>query len=154
MQTPRQRWSAYQLLKPQPLDLVAANGRGVVPRLRLPETEALIKLAAEDDQVTRIFVNPAIKKQQCLDAGSDRYWLRKVRPWFGHRAHMHVRLRCPPGSRECVDQPIPPLGDGCGAELESWFLPAKPGTVAPVKKTLPPLPAAGQALLDRHLITP
>ncbi|RLR17323.1 penicillin-insensitive murein endopeptidase, partial [Sodalis-like symbiont of Bactericera trigonica] len=71
LQTPRQRWSAYQLLKPQPLDLVAANGRGVVPRLWRPETAALIKLAAQDDQVTRIFVNPAIKKQLCLDAGSD-----------------------------------------------------------------------------------
>lgn len=30
LQTPRQRWSANQLLKPQPLDLLAANGRGVV----------------------------------------------------------------------------------------------------------------------------
>lgn len=59
---------------------------------------------------------------------------------------MHVRLRCPPGSRECVDQPVPPQGDGCGAELESWFLPAKPGTGAPVKKA--PLPAACQAQLD------
>lgn len=152
LQTPRQRWSASQLLKPQPLDLVSANGRGVVPRLWQPQTAALIKLAAEDDQVTRIFVNPAIKKQLCLDAGSDRDWLRKVRPWFGHRAHMHVRLRCPPGSRDCVDQPAPPPGDGCGAELESWFLPAKPGTGAPVKKTPPP--AACQALLDQHRVLP
>lgn len=102
LQMPRQRWSASQLLKPQTLDLVSANGRGVVPRLWQPQTAALIKLAEEDDQVTRIFVNPAIKKQLCLDAGSDRDWLRKVRPWFGHRGHMHVRLRCPPGSCDCV----------------------------------------------------
>lgn len=62
LQTPRQRWTASQLLKTQPLDLVSANGRGVVPRLWRPQTAALIKLAAEDNQVTRIFVNPAIKK--------------------------------------------------------------------------------------------
>jgi penicillin-insensitive murein endopeptidase len=34
---------------------------------------------------------------------------------------MHVRLACPPGSSECVAQEPPPEGDGCGAELQSWF---------------------------------
>ncbi len=66
----------------------------------------MIKLAAQDNDVTRIFVNPAIKQQLCLDAGTDRDWLRKVRPWFQHRAHMHVRLRCPADSLECEDQPL------------------------------------------------
>jgi penicillin-insensitive murein endopeptidase len=80
----------------------------VVPSLWSPQISQLIKLAAEDSDVTRIFVNPAIKQQLCLDAGSDREWLRKVRPWFQHRAHMHVRLRCPAGSLECEDQAPPP----------------------------------------------
>ncbi|EBQ2847258.1 penicillin-insensitive murein endopeptidase, partial [Salmonella enterica] len=102
--------------------------------------------------VTRIFVNPAIKQQLCLDAGSDRDWLRKVRPWFQHRAHMHVRLRCPADSLECEDQPLPPPGDGCGAELQSWFEPPKPGTTKPEKKTPPPLPPSCQALLDEHVL--
>jgi penicillin-insensitive murein endopeptidase len=47
----------------------------VVPSLWSPQISHLIKLAAED--VTRIFVNPAIKQQLCLDAGNDRAWLRK-----------------------------------------------------------------------------
>lgn len=151
LQLPKSRWSAQQLLKPQPLDLVTADDKRVVARHWQPEIDSLIKLAAKDDDVTRIFVNPAIKKQLCADAGSDRDWLRKVRPWFAHRAHMHVRLRCPANSVGCVDQPAPPPGDGCGAELESWFLPKKPGS-APVKREPPPLPQACQTLLDKHLL--
>ncbi|MDU6390385.1 MULTISPECIES: penicillin-insensitive murein endopeptidase [unclassified Pantoea] len=152
LQLPKTRWSVQQLLKPQPLDLVTADDKSVVARHWRPEIDSLIKLAAKDNDVTRIFVNPAIKKQLCADAGADRDWLRKVRPWFAHRAHMHVRLRCPANSIGCEDQPAPPPGDGCGAELESWFLPKKPGSGAPVKREPPPLPQACQALLDKHLL--
>ena len=152
LQLPKTRWSAQQLLKPQPLDLVAPDDKQVIARHWQPQIDSLIKLAAKDSDVTRIFVNPAIKKQLCADAGSDREWLHKVRPWFAHRAHMHVRLRCPAGSLECEDQAPPPPGDGCGAELESWFLPKKPGSTPPVKKAPPPLPPSCQALLDNHRI--
>ena len=152
LQLPKKRWTPQMLLKPQPLDLVSADGKRVVARHWQPEIDSLIKLAAKDEQVTRIFVNPAIKKQLCLDAGSDRDWLRKVRPWFGHRAHMHVRLRCPPGSLECEDQAPPPPGDGCDAELESWFAPKQPGGGSPAKRQPPPLPPSCQALLDKHLL--
>ncbi|MEX9254137.1 penicillin-insensitive murein endopeptidase [Pseudenterobacter timonensis] len=152
LQLPKARWSAAQLLKPQALDLVAADGKNVVPSLWSKDIFSLIKLAANDNDVTRIFVNPAIKKQLCLDAGSDRDWLRKVRPWFQHRAHMHVRLRCPADSLECIDQPPPPPGDGCGYELQSWFEPASPGTTKPEKKRPPVLPPSCQALLDEHLL--
>ncbi|WP_210453784.1 penicillin-insensitive murein endopeptidase [Pantoea ananatis] len=151
LQLPKTRWSAQQLLKPQPLDFVTADDKNVVARHWQPEIDSLIKLAAKDEDVTRIFVNPAIKKQLCADAGTDRAWLRKVRPWFAHRAHMHVRLRCPQGSPDCEEQAPPPAGDGCGAELQSWFLPRQPGS-APVKREPPPLPAACQALLDKHLL--
>ncbi|HFP9387276.1 TPA: penicillin-insensitive murein endopeptidase [Raoultella planticola] len=152
LQLPQTRWSSAQLLKPQALDLVARDGKRVVPSLWSPQISHLIKLVAEDNDVTRIFVNPAIKQQLCLDAGNDRGWLRKVRPWFQHRAHMHVRLRCPAGSLECEEQAPPPPGDGCGAELQSWFEPPKPGTTSPVKKTPPPLPPSCQALLDEHVL--
>ncbi|EXU74749.1 penicillin-insensitive murein endopeptidase [Erwinia mallotivora] len=152
LQLPKNRWTPAMLLQPQPLDLVSADGKNVVSAHWQPQIDSLIKLAAKDDDVTRIFVNPAIKKQLCADAGVDRDWLRKVRPWFGHRAHMHVRLRCPPDSLECQDQPLPPPGDGCGAELQSWFAPAKPGSGEPVKRQPPPLPPSCQALLDKHLL--
>lgn len=149
LQLPRQRWSAQQLLKPQPIDLVSGDGKQVVDRQWQPQIESLIKMAAQDSEVTRIFVNPAIKQRLCQDAGVDRAWLHKVRPWFGHRAHMHVRLRCPAGSLECLDQDAPPVGDGCGAELASWFKPHQPNA-NPVKKEPPPLPPTCQALLDNH----
>ncbi len=152
LQLPQTRWSETQLLTPQALDLVAANGKYVVPSLWSPGVGTLIKMAAQDRDVARIFVNPAIKEKLCETAGTDRAWLNKVRPWFAHRAHMHVRLYCPPDSKECIDQAPPPAGDGCGAELQSWFEPAKPGSNAPVKKTPPPLPASCQALLDKHLL--
>ena len=149
LQLPRQRWSAQQLLKPQPIDLVSGDGKQVVDRQWQPQIESLIKMAAQDSEVTRIFVNPAIKQRLCQDAGVDRAWLHKVRPWFGHRAHMHVRLRCPADSLKCLDQDAPPLGDGCGAELASWFKPHQPNA-NPVKKEPPPLPPTCQALLDNH----
>ena len=152
LQLPKTRWTQSQLLRPQALDLVSQDGKRVVPSLWKPEVFSLVRLAAKDNEVTRIFVNPAIKQQLCLDAGTDRDWLRKVRPWFQHRAHMHVRLRCPADSLECEDQPLPPPGDGCGAELQSWFEPPKPGTTKPEKKTPPPLPPSCQALLDEHVL--
>ncbi|PKH24458.1 penicillin-insensitive murein endopeptidase [Enterobacterales bacterium CwR94] len=152
LQLPKTRWTAQRLLKPQPLDLVTADGKGVRQQHWQPEIPALIKLAAKDNDVTRIFVNPAIKQQLCRDAGADRDWLRKVRPWFQHRAHMHVRLRCPVGSNECIEQAPIPAGDGCGYELQSWFEPKKPGSGTPVKPEPPPLPASCQALLDKHLL--
>lgn len=152
LQLPKARWTAQQLLKPQPLDLVSADDKQVIARHWQPQIDSLIKLAAKDEEVARIFVNPAIKRQLCADAGNDRAWLNKVRPWFAHRAHMHVRLRCPAGSLECEDQAAQPPGDGCGAELDSWFLPKKPGSTPPVKKAPPPLPPSCQALLDKHLL--
>ncbi|WP_058912726.1 penicillin-insensitive murein endopeptidase [Entomohabitans teleogrylli] len=152
LQLPQTRWTPAQLLKPQALDLVSRDGKRVVDSLWQPKIGSLIKLAAKDNDVTRIFVNPAIKLRLCEEAGADRDWLRKVRPWFAHRAHMHVRLRCPAGSLECEDQPLPPPGDGCGAELQSWFAPPVPGSTPPKKKTPPPLPASCQALLDEHVL--
>ncbi|MEL7471220.1 MAG: penicillin-insensitive murein endopeptidase [Pseudomonadota bacterium] len=86
----------------------------------------VIRTAAEDPAVARIFVNAAIKRAMCQEerAGnglSDAPWLRKVRPWHGHNAHFHVRLACPRGSPGCRDQAPPPSGTGCGAELSKWF---------------------------------
>jgi penicillin-insensitive murein endopeptidase len=62
-----------------------------------PDHVAVIKAAAEDPQVQRIFVNAAIKRALCHDATGDRSWLNKVRPYWGHDYHFHVRLFCPRG---------------------------------------------------------
>ena len=81
----------------------------------------LIKLAASYPAVDRIFVHPAIKQVLCDQAGRDRAWLAKVRPWWGHYYHFHVRIACPPGSGACRGQSPVPRSDGCGTELDDWF---------------------------------
>ncbi|OOF65815.1 penicillin-insensitive murein endopeptidase [Rodentibacter sp. Ppn85] len=109
---------------------------------------ALIKLAAQDHGVARIFVNPAIKLKLCQTAGNDRGWLRKIRPWFGHDSHFHVRLKCPADAAYCEDQSPVPTGDGCGGELYSWFEPVKPNTGSSKPKVIPPEPFLCQQLLN------
>ncbi|MGR3571766.1 penicillin-insensitive murein endopeptidase [Brevirhabdus sp.] len=84
-----------------------------------PEQHALLKAAASDPRVARIFLFPGAKVQMCKDETGDRSYLRKIRPWWGHHYHFHVRLSCPPGARGCIDQAPPPPGDGC-AEAQKW----------------------------------
>ena len=69
----------------------------------------------------RIFVNGAIKKALCREAGKDRGFLHKVRPWWGHNYHFHVRMGCPAGSPDCKGQDPANDGDGCGKELDWWL---------------------------------
>lgn len=150
LQLPQKRWSAKQLQSPKAIDLVDKSGKNVVANLWRPEIGELIKLAAEDKKVTRIFVHPAIKQQLCIDAQGDRTWLRKVRPWFGHRAHMHVRIACPKESKECLEQLPPPAGDGCGEELAGWLAETKLPNAKPNNQPPPKPPATCQALLDNN----
>jgi penicillin-insensitive murein endopeptidase len=80
----------------------------------------ILKKAAQDPRVARIFVFPGAKVQMCNDErGFSRGWLRKIRPWWGHHYHFHVRLACPDGAVGCVNQAPPPAGDGC-KEAEKW----------------------------------
>ncbi|WP_375173762.1 penicillin-insensitive murein endopeptidase [Pseudooceanicola sp.] len=84
-----------------------------------PQHHQVLKAAASDPRVARIFVFPGAKVQMCKDEKGDRSWLRKIRPWYGHHYHFHVRLSCPKGMRGCVDQAAPPPGDGC-KDAEDW----------------------------------
>ncbi len=84
-----------------------------------PQHEALVKAAASDPRVARIFIFAGAKVEMCRNATGDRSWLQKVRPWYGHNYHFHVRLNCPAGSTVCAPQDPPPPGDGC-AEAVSW----------------------------------
>jgi penicillin-insensitive murein endopeptidase len=79
----------------------------------------ILKAAASDPRVARIFVFPGAKVRMCNDETGDRAWLRKIRPWWGHHYHFHVRLSCPRGATGCVNQNPPPPGDGC-AEAQDW----------------------------------
>jgi penicillin-insensitive murein endopeptidase len=82
----------------------------------------LLELAAKDARVARIFVNAVIKRELCEKTTGDRRWLAKLRPWYGHHEHFHVRLACPADSPECQAQPAIAAGDGCG-ELDWWLSP-------------------------------
>ena len=80
---------------------------------------AVIRAAAMEPQVQRIFVNAAIKRAMCRVAEGES-WMRKVRPMWGHNYHFHIRLFCPEGS-SCKDQDPTPSGDGCDQSLAWWF---------------------------------
>lgn len=109
----REKLSSYVVVRPDRLG---------VNEYWHPVHHELLKLAARDPAVARIFVNAAIKKALCeAEPLGERDWLRKIRPWRGHDAHFHVRLNCPHGALDCVEQDAPPPGDGCGAELAWWF---------------------------------
>lgn len=117
--------------------------------------EALLKRAAKDPRVARIFVFPGAKVAMCKNAGADRDWLRKIRPWWGHHYHFHVRLKCPSGSQGCANQTPPPAGDGC-ADADRWVRdilnPPPPDPNAPPPKprrelTMSDLPAQCSAVL-------
>lgn len=101
--------------------MVAAGGGAVDPHAWSPAHVRLLRLAAGAPEVDRIFVNAAIKKAACAAAGSDRRWLAKLRPWWGHTHHFHVRLKCPDGEPACVNQEPVPAEDGCGASLDWWL---------------------------------
>lgn len=137
----RERWEAPSMVVP------------VFQRLNEnwdPRMLELLRLAAEDPAAERIFINPVIKREACRLHGGEA-WVGKLRPWFGHDDHCHVRLSCAPGDPACAPQtdPFPP-GDGCGEDLDQWFTeemrrkdqePSKPWT-------MPELPEACRAVLS------
>lgn len=139
----REQMSAVDMVRPDRLD--------IDPGVWTPQHTALIKAAANRPEVARIFVNPAIKKALCREAGSDRGWLAKVRPMFGHNYHFHIRVSCAGVGETCADQRPPPAADGCGAELDSWFrarvLHPRPGRPSGPRATLAQLPAECRRVL-------
>ncbi len=126
--------------------MVLADKSAVDPQRFGARQVTLLRLAAGDARVERIFVNPAIKRALC--ALPDHGWLHKIRPWYGHDEHFHVRLSCPADSPDCTGQaPIPP-GDGCDASLDWWFELRPPAVPAVPKPPKPKLPAACAAVLE------
>ncbi len=107
-----------------------------------PAHVQIIKRAATYQEVERVLVHPAIKKALCEASASttDRAWLGKVRPIFGHHYHFHIRMSCPPGSAGCVAQAPPPTDDGCGKELTDWFALLTRPPAPPPAKPVPPKP--------------
>jgi penicillin-insensitive murein endopeptidase len=118
---PKRELSREEREEMSAVKVVADDKRDVDPKIWTPAHVNIIRAAAQDPEVERVLVNAAIKKAVCRDAKGDRAWLRKVRPWWGHDYHMHIRIGCPKDSPECKEQDPTPAGDGCGKELDYWF---------------------------------
>jgi penicillin-insensitive murein DD-endopeptidase len=91
-----------------------------------PAHRALMRAAALDPRVDRIFVAAAVKIEMCRTATrKDKDWLQKIRPIAGHDTHFHVRLKCPKGARLCQTQKptvseLSKGGNGCDDTLMYW----------------------------------
>jgi penicillin-insensitive murein endopeptidase len=151
---PNRRLTRQEREEMSATNVVRADRLDIDPEAWTPEHLRIIRLAAEQPEVARLFVNPAIKKALCRETTGSRSWLSKVRPMYGHNYHFHIRLACPDGQGACVDQAPPPGGDGCGEELAYWFSDAvlnpKPPKVKPKPKppmTMAALPAACRSVL-------
>lgn len=124
----------------------------------------LLKRAASYPEVARIFVHPPIKAELCKWATGDRSWLAKIRPYYGHNYHFHIRIKCPKDSPTCKNQspPAPKDGTGCGEELAYWmgdtpWVPKKPAKKkdkdAKPPKPAPPLTLAALPAECRAVVT-
>jgi penicillin-insensitive murein DD-endopeptidase len=134
----REEMSATMMVRPDRLD--------IDPKVWKPSHLLVIRAAAQESQVERIFVNAAIKKALCREAKGDRTWLSKVRPMYGHDYHFHIRIKCPAADRGCESQPPPSADEGCSAkDFAYWF--SEP-VLHPRLPTTPPKPRPPITLAD------
>jgi penicillin-insensitive murein endopeptidase len=137
---------------PLPSMIVAGDTPRIDPARFGKRQVSLLRLAAADPRVDRIFVNPVIKLALCRGfagaAAGGTDWLKRLRPWWGHDDHFHVRLRCPGDSPDCEPQKPIPDGDGCDAALEDWSHHLTPPKASPEPRAPKVMPAACQALME------
>jgi len=143
MPMPERRLTEREREEMSAASMVAADGVSVDPGKWTQAHVRVLKRAASHVKVERIFVHPAIKKAVCEAAPKegDRSWVHKIRAYWGHHDHFHVRIACPSGSAHCEHQPPLPADDGCGKELTSWLARVKPKP----EPSTPPVAAAKPA---------
>ncbi|MDD1612460.1 MAG: penicillin-insensitive murein endopeptidase, partial [Methylococcaceae bacterium] len=135
----RENWNAPSVLRDHS-DLIDS-------RQWSKANERILQITAERPEVDRVFVNASIKRELCRTQ-SGQNWLRKIRPWWKHDDHFHVRLKCPKASPYCEGQEPLPAGDGCDASLAWWF---SAEAKAPAKKPPPPKPPVLPSRCDQVL---
>ncbi len=118
---PNRRLTAAERENASAVSMIKPKGLTVNERFWTPAHARLLKRAASYPEVERILVHPGIKKKLCDTVKGDRSWLRKVRPFWGHDYHFHIRIGCQPGSTGCKEQSAVPRGDGCDKSLAWWF---------------------------------
>jgi penicillin-insensitive murein endopeptidase len=153
----------------QAISLVSDDWKHLNTSTWTPQYVEFIKTAAQQPEVQRVLVNAVIKKELCrAEANKPHAWLAKVRPWYKHHDHIHVRLKCPGDSPNCKAQNPVPSDDGCSSkELDRWLTdkvlhptiaapgkPAKPmmlSALPPACKTVLEAPASKTSLAnDKH----
>ncbi len=155
MPMPKKRFSISERERVSAVSVLKRNSLYVDDRRWTSAHEAVLRRAANYRNVERILVHPGVKKKLCDTVKGDRSWLRKIRPFWGHHYHFHVRIGCPPGSTGCKRQAKTPKGTGCDKSLAWWFTeepwrPAK-GPKKPKARdimTMASLPGACRAVLD------
>jgi penicillin-insensitive murein endopeptidase len=166
------------MLPPRRLDLSAAEREEIssipvrsadqrsVTENWTPAHHALLRAAALDSRVDRIFVAAAVKIEMCGTATpDDTVWLQKIRPVAGHDTHFHVRMKCPRGADLCETQTptvreLSDGGNGCDDTLMWWVTdylqpaekvpkdPDEPVSRHPRDYTMADLPAQCSAVLS------
>ncbi|MEZ5815973.1 MAG: penicillin-insensitive murein endopeptidase [Hyphomicrobiaceae bacterium] len=134
----REKLSATSMLGP---DKVHAD-----PAVFTPRHSAIIRRAASYPEVERVLVHPGIKKAMCEEKGVSHKDFHKIRPYWGHHYHMHIRIACPAGSTNCREQAPTANDDGCGKEVDQWIAllqrPPKIAKPGPKPKPKPPITLA------------
>ena len=130
--TERENMSATSMLK--------KNTLFVDDKLWTPAHARLLMRAASYPEVERIFIHPGIKKKLCDTWTGSRAAMGKLRPYYGHHYHFHIRIKCPPGVSGCKDQNPPPSGSGCDKSLAWWFTDEPWAPAKPKKKDDKPKP--------------
>ncbi len=121
MPMPDRRLSRSEREKISAISMLKKNSLYVDDRKWTRAHTALLRRAASYPQVERLLVHPGIKKKLCDTVTGDRSWLSKVRPFWGHHYHFHLRIGCPKGSPGCKRQNPPPSSTGCDKSLAWWF---------------------------------
>ncbi|MEX3010951.1 penicillin-insensitive murein endopeptidase [Hoeflea sp. TYP-13] len=145
---PNRRFTAAERESTSAISVLKAKSVVTDPNVWTEAHGRLIMRAASYPEVQRVLVHPGIKKKLCDTWKGDRSKLNKVRPYYGHHYHMHVRMRCPKGSRNCRAQNAVPADSGCGKALDWWFdVALKPKKPSKKKKK-----KAGKPKKPRHIM--
>ena len=139
---PNRRLTADEREKLAATSMLGKDGVHADPEVFTAHHAAIIRRAASYREVERVLVHPGIKKAMCEQKDADRSNFHKIRPYWGHHFHMHIRIACPPDSPGCRTQAATPGDDGCGAEIDDWIKrllkPPKPEPPVVAAKPKPP----------------
>jgi penicillin-insensitive murein endopeptidase len=130
--------------------MLGKDGVHADPEIFTAHHAAIIRRAASYREVERVLVHPGIKKAMCELKEGDRSNFHKIRPYWGHHYHMHIRMFCPKDSPGCTPQAVVGTDDGCGKEVDDWIArmkriyaprpPVEPKIVVPKPKPTPKPP--------------